>query len=28
VKAMLDDLINHFREDVGNFDDPKAQALL
>ena len=27
VKAMLDDLINHLREDVAKFDEPKAQAL-
>ncbi len=27
VKAMLEELIRHLREDVRKFDDPKAQAL-
>ncbi len=27
VKGMLDDLIQHLRDDVRKFDDPKAQAL-
>ena len=27
VKAMLGELIDHLREDVGKFDEPKAQAL-
>jgi len=27
VNGMLDDLIRHLREDIGKFDEPKAQAL-
>ncbi len=27
IKGMLDDVIRHVREDVGNVDEPKAQAL-
>lgn len=27
IKTMLNDTINHVREDVGRVDEPKAQAL-
>jgi len=27
VKTMLDELINHLREDTGKFNEPKAQAM-
>ena len=27
IKAMLDDLIEHLRQDVGRVEDPKAEAL-
>lgn len=27
IKRMLDDLINHLREDVKKVNEPKAQAL-
>jgi hypothetical protein len=27
IRRMLDDLIQHVRQDVGAVDDPKAQAL-
>jgi len=27
IKGMLNDLINHVREDVGKVDDPKARVL-
>ena len=27
VKGMLDDVINHLREDTNKFDEPKAQAM-
>jgi hypothetical protein len=27
IKAMLQDIITHAREDVGKIDEPKAQAL-
>jgi hypothetical protein len=28
IRAMLEDLIQHLREDVTKVDDPRAQALL
>ncbi|HEU4754023.1 MAG TPA: hypothetical protein VFU47_13015 [Armatimonadota bacterium] len=27
VRGMLDDLVQHLREDIGKVDEPKAQAL-
>jgi hypothetical protein len=27
VQRMISDLINHLREDIDKFDEPKAQAL-
>lgn len=27
ITATLDELIRHLREDIGQFDEPKAQAL-
>lgn len=27
IRAALDDLIRHLREDINQFDEPKAQAL-
>jgi predicted metal-dependent hydrolase len=27
IRGMIDDLVNHVREDVGRVEDPRAEAL-